>query len=205
MAALEVRLTIGEEARVWRRRSGSPLVYEHFLKGRTLYANFAKHTHAQARSELERALAINPNITPALAWLGYILTDQARFGWEKDEATTYEAALEYAARALAVDPNSFLAYVTVGYARLFQRRHDEALAAGEKAIALGPSSADAYHMAGMFHGYAGDFRKSAQYEEQAQRLSPLSLSVSMVDEARAKFHLGDLVAARDIASRPYGF
>jgi tetratricopeptide (TPR) repeat protein len=80
-------------------------------------------------------------------------------------------------------------------------RHDEALAAGEKAIALSPSSAGAYHMAGMFHGYAGDFRKSAEYEQQAQRLSPLSRNESTVDEARARFHLGDLVAARDIASR----
>ena len=57
MAALEVRLTIGEEARVWRRRSGSPLVYEHFLKGRTLYANFAKHTHAQAHAKSPVAAA----------------------------------------------------------------------------------------------------------------------------------------------------
>ena len=32
------------------------------------------------------------------------------------------------------------AYVAVGYTRLFQRRHDDAVAAGEKAIALGPSS-----------------------------------------------------------------
>ena len=56
-------------------------------------------------------------------------------------------------------------------------------------------------MAGMFHGYSGDFRKSAEYEQQAQRLSPLSRNESMVDEARARFHLGDLVAARDIASR----
>ena len=106
VAALEVQLTFGEEARVWRKRSGSPLVYEHFLKGRTLYVNFAKHTHAQARSEFERALAINPVYTPALGLLGFVLTDQARFGWEKDEATTYEAALECAARALAIDPNS---------------------------------------------------------------------------------------------------
>ena len=71
VAALEVRLTFGEEARVWRKRSGSPLVYEHFLKGRTLYVNFAKHTHAQARSEFERALAINPAYTPALGLLGF--------------------------------------------------------------------------------------------------------------------------------------
>ena len=56
-------------------------------------------------------------------------------------------------------------------------------------------------MTGMFHGYAGDFRKSAQYEAQAQRLIPLSRNESTVDEARARFHLGDLVAARDIASR----
>jgi adenylate cyclase len=201
VAALEVQLTLGEEVRVWRKRSGSPLVYDHFLKGRTLYVNFAKHTHAEARSEFERALAINPLFTPALAMLGFTLTDQARFGWEKDQTTTYEAALECAARALAVDPDSGEAYVTVGYTRLFQRRHDDALAAGEKAIALWTNGAGVYHIAGMIHGYAGDFRKAVQYEEQSQRLSPLSRNESRVDEARARFHLGDLVAARDLASR----
>ena len=200
VAALEVRLTFGEQTRVWRKRSGSPLVYEHFLKCRSLYVKFARHTHAQARNEAEQALAINPTYSPALFLLGFILTDQVRFGW-CDQTTTYEAAVECATRDLATDPNSHLAYETLGYARLFQRRHDEALHAGEKAIALGPNCSDAYHVAGMVHGYAGDFRKSAQYEEQAQRLSPLSLNQSMVDEARAKFHLGDLVAARDIASR----
>src|SRR5260370_40665303 len=60
VAALEVRLTFGEQARVWRKRSGSPLVYEYFLKGRSLYENFARHTHAQARDQLGRALEINP-------------------------------------------------------------------------------------------------------------------------------------------------
>jgi adenylate cyclase len=201
VAALEVRLTFGEQTRVWLKRSGSPLVYEHFLKGQTLYVNFAELTHAQARSEFERALAINPAYAPALCLLGYTLIDQARFGWEKDQAKAFETALECAARDLAADPNSYLAYLTIGYARLFQRRHEDALIAGEKVIALGPNYSDAYHIAGMIHGYAGDFRKAAQYEAQAQRLSPLSLNQSMVDEARARFHLGDLVAARDIASR----
>jgi TolB-like protein/Flp pilus assembly protein TadD len=200
-AALEVRLTLGEEARVWRKRAGSPLVYEHFIKGRTLYINFARHTHAQARLEAEHALAINPSYIPALGLLGMIITDQIRFEWESSETSSYEAALEYASRGHVVDPNHYMAYVTTGYVRLFQRRHDEAVAAGEKAVALGPNCADAYHMAGMFLGYAGDFRKSARYEEQAQRLSPLSRKESMVDEARARFHLGDLNAARDIASR----
>jgi adenylate cyclase len=200
VAALEVRLTHGEEARVWRKRSGSPLVYEHFLKGRTLYINFARHTHAQARIEFEQALAINPDYTPALSLLGFTLTDQVRFDWESDRAT-YEAALECAIKALAVDPDGEVGHVALGYTRLFQRRHDDAVAAGEKAIAVAPSSAGAYHMAGMFHGYAGNFRKAADYEEQAQRLSPLGRNESRVDEARWRFHRGDLIAARNIAAR----
>jgi adenylate cyclase len=201
VSALEVQLTLGEQARVWRKRSGSPLVYEYFLKGRSLYLNFARHTHAQARAEFERALEINPVFTPALVMNGYALTDQARFGWEKDRAATYEAALDCAARALAADPGCGEAYTTIGYVRTFQRRHEEAVAAGDKAIALSPSGADAYHMAGVYHGYAGNFQKAALYEEHAQRLSPIHLDASMVDEARARFHLGDFTAARDTALR----
>ena len=201
VSALEVQLTLGEQARVWRKRSGSPLVYEYFLKGRSLYANFVRHTHAQARAEFERALEINPVFTPALVFMGYTLTDQTRFGWEKDPAATYEAALDCAARALAADPGCGEAYTIIGYVRTFQRRHDEAVAAAEKAISLSPSGADAYHMAGMYHGYAGNFQKAALYEEQAQRLSPVEIHVSMVDEARARFHLGDFTAAREIALR----
>jgi adenylate cyclase len=201
VTALEIRLTYGEMGRVWRKRSGSPLVYEHFSKAWNYYFNFGRHTHVRAKEACERALAINPEYTPALLILGITLVDQARFGWVSDAATAYEAALDCADRALLADPQSSEAYTIRGYALIFLRRHDEATEAGEKAVALSPSSHGAYHMAGMFHGYAGDFRKAAAYEEQAQRLSPLSINESMADEARARFHLGDFAAARDISLR----
>jgi TolB-like protein/class 3 adenylate cyclase len=201
VSALEVRLAFGEQARVWRKRSGSPLVYEHFLKAQNYYTQFGRLTHAQAKECCERALALNPGYTPALLFLGYTLVDQARFGWVADEAAAYKAALDCADCALQVDPESSDGYQIKGYACTFLRRHDEATEAGQKAIALSPSNAGAYHMAGMFHGYAGDFRKAAAYEQQAQRLSPLSMNFSMVDEARARFHLGDFAAARDISER----
>jgi tetratricopeptide (TPR) repeat protein len=163
--------------------------------------NFDRHTHAQARAELERALEINPVFTPALYLLGLTLTDQARFGWVKDRSATYEEALDCATRALAADPGCGEAYQVIGYVRTFQRRHDEAVAAGEEAIALSPSSTAAFHMAGMYHGYAGNFQTAALYEERAQQLSPIEINVSMIDEARARLHLGDFAAARDTALR----
>jgi adenylate cyclase len=201
VAAIEVGLTGAEQARVWRKRSGSPLVYEHFLKGRKLYENFAKPTHAQARVQFERALEINPAFTPGLYMLGLTLTDQARFGWEKDRAATFEAAMNCATKALAEDPDDAQAYLVIGYVRTFQRRHDDAVAAGEKAVALSPGGADVYHMAGMYHGYAGNFREAVLYEENSQRLMPILAFVSMVDEARARFHLGDFIVSRAIALR----
>ncbi len=129
------------------------------------------------------------------------MIDQARFGWAEDEAATYDAAHDCAARALLADPDCGDAYMIKGYAWTFQRRHDEAIAAGERAIALSPNSTDVYHTAGMYHGYAGNFRKAAAYEEQAQRLSPINRVESMVDEARAKYHMGNFISARDITLR----
>lgn len=199
VTALEVRFAFGEQAKVWRKRSGSPLVYEHFSKAWSHYIKFGKHTHVRAAEACESALAINPGYTPALLILGFTFVDQARFGWVADAASAYEAALDCADRALLADPQSSDAYMIRGYAWNFLRHHDKATEAGDKAIALSPSSSSAYHMAGMFHGYAGDFRKAATYEEQAQRLSPLSINQSMVDEGRARFHLGDFAAARDIS------
>ena len=49
VTAVEVRLTHGEQVRVWRKRSGSPLVYEHFSKAWDHYINFGKHTHVRAK------------------------------------------------------------------------------------------------------------------------------------------------------------
>jgi TolB-like protein/class 3 adenylate cyclase len=201
VTALEVRLIYGEEVRVWRKRSGSPLVYEHFSKAWNYYDKFGRHTHVRAKEACEHALVINPGYAPALFIMGLTLVDQARFGWVADAAATYETALACADRILQADPQSSEAYVIRGYVWTFLRRHDKATEAGEKAVALSPSASSAYHMAGMFHGYSGDFRKAAAYEEQAQRLSPLSINQSMVDEARARFHLGDFAAARDISRR----
>ncbi|MFO1161266.1 MAG: adenylate/guanylate cyclase domain-containing protein [Reyranellaceae bacterium] len=197
VAALEVQLAFGEQARIWRKRFGSPLVYEHFLKARNLYLKFSRPTHAQARDEFERALSISSGFAPAHYMLGLTLADQVRFSWNTD--ASYAAALDCASRALEADPGYGEAYSVIGYVRTFQRRHEEAIAAGERAVALCPSGADSYHLAGMFHGYAGEFRTAVRYAEHAQRLNPMEFSVSKADEARARFHLHELATARDIA------
>jgi adenylate cyclase len=200
-SALEVNLAWGEQARVWRKRSGSPLAYEHYLRGGNLYRMFSKHTHAEARRALELALEINPNGLPALVALGLTFADEARFGWRPNPQGLFAAALECARKALAIDPAWGDAYWVIGYVRTYQRRHDEALEAGEKSIALNPNGAGAYHLAGASHGFASAFERAVRYEMQSQRLSPLEYQLSIVDEARARLHLGQFATAKELAAR----
>jgi len=77
VSALEVSLTEGEQAGVWRERAGDPLVYEHLLRGRAHYEQFTKRTHALARQEFEAAIGLNPTYATSYVYLGYTHADAA--------------------------------------------------------------------------------------------------------------------------------
>src|SRR5260370_41932552 len=102
--------------------------------------------------------------------LGFTLTDQARFGWEKDRAATYEAAMDCAARALAADPGCSEAYLTIGYVRIFQRRHDEAVGARENANTPSPNRVGAFLMGGIDYRHCWEFKKKGLLVESARQI-----------------------------------
>jgi len=199
VTALEVNLTFGEQVRIWRDRSGSPLVYEKHVKSRELYSFFARQTHLQARQGFEEALEINPTFIPSMTMLGYTWADLARFGWVPDREAAFDTAIGYADKILAVDPDENIAYSIICYTRTYQRRHEEAVAAAEKAVASNSNDHIAFHMAAMSHIYAGDFSLGRDYERQANRLSPIDEEVVLVELARAEYHLGAFEDARKLA------
>ena len=194
---LDVNLTEGEQVRIWRNRSGNPLVYEQFIRGREFYTNFSKQTHGQAKSEFEEVLTIDPEFTPAIIMLGFTLTDQARFGWVADREQNFEKALKLADDALAFDPHFGEIYTIVSYAKTFLRLHDEAIDAAEKAILLSSNNANAFHMSAMTHIFAGNHAVGKNYELQYSRLSPIDMNVSIIELARAHYHLGEFEEARE--------
>jgi TolB-like protein len=181
VTALEIELSEGEQVRIWRERSGSPLVYEHYHKARVLYFGFAKDANQQARIEIEQALSINPNYTPALVMLGYIHADAARFGWADDPDASLAQSLDCG-----------------GYAQLFIRDFDSALRNAQKAFALSPNSSDACHVAAIIQIYAGNAAEGVHLEKLSLRLNPLVPTHAQADLGRAYFHIGKLEEAKDV-------
>ena len=60
VGALEVKLTAGEQERVWRRYTDNVEAYDYFLRGAEYLNRFTHETNVQARQMFEKALELDP-------------------------------------------------------------------------------------------------------------------------------------------------
>ncbi|MBM3612241.1 MAG: tetratricopeptide repeat protein, partial [Alphaproteobacteria bacterium] len=117
---------------------------------------------AEARAELERAVALAPDWPLAHANLGSALIDLG-------DAAGAEAACR---RALALDPACRPALVKLGLAQMAQLRHDLAIEAFARALALGPPDAILLTNLAAACGADGRLADAAAHGEAALRLDP---------------------------------
>lgn len=177
---VEVQLTDGTTGQeVWSDR------YDRDT--RTIYAFQSEVTGRVARAlnlELKEAVSHRAARSDA-ADLG--AEDYASRSWvelwarPQDKATN-DAALDYAAKALAIDPRNSeaLGDEAYAYARAAQygwvTPRDEAIrlgiAAGEKAVEIDPKNADAFYALGFLYRLTGDALKSQDMMRQCLALDP---------------------------------
>ncbi|HEV3090004.1 MAG TPA: tetratricopeptide repeat protein [Candidatus Cybelea sp.] len=93
----------------------------------------AQRLYARAFEEIERTIALDPNVAEAWSFKGLILTDLGR----KEEA---KAA---AARALMLAPNSAGAHLAEGFSALTTMRPGDAVKAFREVLRLDPTNAQA--------------------------------------------------------------
>ncbi len=208
VGALEVSLTEGEQARLWRRRAGDPRVYEHILRGRALYNQFTRRTNAQAREEYEAAIRLNPGFPTAYVFLSYSYGDEVRWSWSSNPEQSLRMKYEMLQKALELDPDLPEALVAMAYLHLLRREHDNAVRQAEKAVALGSSNAEVHHVAAMIFNYAGLAEQGMSVAKQAVRLSPMAYSNSLTELGHSHCLLGQyeeatVVLRRVLAETPF--
>ena len=74
VTALEVKLTEGEQARLWRGQTANTEAYEYFVRGGDLFRRLTNADNAELRRLMEKALALDPGF--AAAWIGVARTLQ---------------------------------------------------------------------------------------------------------------------------------
>jgi adenylate cyclase len=172
VAQLAVKLTQGEETRLSRTGVVDPEAYDTLLRGLERYRRFTRETNAEARDFFERAAAIDPSYARAHADVALTYAIDVQFGWTRTPDAAIQTALEHANRALALDPTTHQVHFALGVIYTVQKRHDEAIAAALKAIALYPNYADGYAQLAQDLFYAGEPEASLEAVRKAMRLDP---------------------------------
>src|SRR5439155_4431640 len=143
VTTLKLQLTLQEQGYTVRKRTDNLEAYDYFLRGVAYFWRFTPQTNARARQMFEKAIELDPQYAEAYAWLGWTYHAERTFGWSADPQTM-ERELALAQQALALDDSLAGAHTLLSFVYVEKHQYNQAIAEGNRAIALDPNDAIIY-------------------------------------------------------------
>jgi TolB-like protein/cytochrome c-type biogenesis protein CcmH/NrfG len=172
VVVLQVNLSEGEQARLRKRQTDNFEAWECFVRGSRDVTSATRPNKERAQELLERAVTLDPNFAVAWVYLCRLHWQDARAHWTDTPEESLDRAAECAERALAIDDTYPDSHAAIGIVRLFQRRFEDAVAAGENAVESGANSAETYIILAQTLNYVDRSADAAALIERAMRLFP---------------------------------
>jgi adenylate cyclase len=171
VTTLRLQLTLEEQGYIVRKHTDNLEAYDTFLRGMESYNRFTKETNTQARQLFQTALALDPQYAEVDAWLAQTYWLEWAWHWSADPQAL-ERALTLAQQALALDDSLPIAHTRLSSVYGLQQQYDQAVAEGERAIALDPNNADSYAHQAEALNVVGRPEDALRMIAQAMRLNP---------------------------------
>jgi adenylate cyclase len=173
VTALQVKLTEGEQARVYGKGTDNLEAYLKVMEANWLLLQSTKEGVIKARQCAEEAISLDPNYASAYSTLGLYHIMEMWLGLSKSPKESVTRAIELYQRAIALDSLLPHARMRLGYIYAAMiRQHDKGIAEGEKALALAPNSADIVNLYAIILTYAGRWHEAIPLYREALRLNP---------------------------------
>jgi tetratricopeptide (TPR) repeat protein len=129
--------------------------------------------YSQAIDLLDRALALQPDYGPALAFASWAHERRKTYGGTAPAGVDdVDISLALAQRALDADPDDALAMGLLGWERILFRVDYSGLDLCTRAAELNPNNRAVLDLAAVAHIYAGDLSRVLAYSTRALQLSP---------------------------------
>ncbi len=179
VTALEVELVEDARARIVRGKTKNTEAYSLVRRGLSLFQGDTKEENAEARRLFEEAVELDPNYSIGWHLLGYTHNASLRRGWREDRTQERARAIELARKAMAIEPSASGPYILLSTISRLRGQYIEAIALGEKAVALAPNDAMAIAHLGQTLVFGGATRNdpfimqvALPLMQRAIRLSP---------------------------------
>ncbi len=175
--ALDVRLTQGEQARIWSSGTKNLGAWECYRQALDLANLLTEETRPEARQLFKKAIDLDSDYAVAWVGLGWIHFHEADIGIGFSANVNREDALEQAVacakKGLELNPSCVDAYAQLGMCHLSSGEHDQAVAMAEKVAGLAPNHAEMLAIAAAIHNKSGEPRRAFGLIKKAMRLCPI--------------------------------
>jgi adenylate cyclase len=150
------------EASAPARSSTDLTAWDRFLKGLSHYYRQTQADLETAIALFKEAIALDPGLSIARAYLATILTQGVHFGWIKSTRELWATAMDLAETSVRLDPRSSFAFSILSYVHALDGHFEEAMDAIRRAVELNPYDMGARGVQGMCHFVIGDHRRAIE-------------------------------------------
>jgi adenylate cyclase len=183
--ALQIKLTEGEQARIYGKGTDSLDAYLKWLQGQAFLIRGNKENNALARRLFEDAIRSDPDWAQSYVLLGWTYLVELLSGWSSSPQSSLEEAINLVRKSLSLDDSLPGPHGLMSQIHLYKRQHEEAIAEARKAVTLAPGFAFAYTWLGTALMYAGRSHEAINSLEKATRLNPFPPAYWMRDLGEA--------------------
>lgn len=162
-AALAPEIYRAEASARPRSSSTDLTAWDRFLRGLSHYYRQPTKADYEAAIDLFReAIALDPALSIARAYLATIMVQGVHFGWIKSTSQLWREAMELAESSVQLDPRSSFAFSILSYMHAMEGNHDAAMDAARKAVELNPYDMGARGVLGNCYLAIGEHRKAIE-------------------------------------------
>jgi adenylate cyclase len=173
MYAMQIKLTSGEQARLWAGDTKNIQAFDKQMRGFECLYNLNEKDNNQARNFFKEAINIDKTSAMPYAMLGFTHILDFYFGWTRSPLQSFEEAEKNAEKALLLNNSLDLAHLILGWIYLLKRKHEEAIKEVELAVELNPNGAEVHAHLAVMHIYSDETELAMQLLKRAFRLNPI--------------------------------
>ncbi len=202
-STLEPELRRVEMSRALRRDPGTLDAWDEFLRGLFHLWQYTRETNRESRTWLERSVRSDPGFAAPLTFLGLSHLNDINAGWSEDPGRSGAQAIQYAQRAVALDPRDPHGPALLGGMLAVFGQREQALLLLSDALRDNPSFAWGHWALGRGLSLWGRPDEAIAHLDAARRLSPRDPLLAHFHEGLAFAHFarrdaeGALASARE--------
>lgn len=199
VSALQVKLTVGEQARLWARRTDNLDAYLKYLTARSRFAHGKLDNYGLVRQIAEESVELDEEYSVPYVLMGWTHYYDAKQGSSESREKSFEKAKILVQKALELDDLYPDTHILMGFIHLYQKQFQEALLAGKKAITLAPNNAEAHVIMAHILRFTGKFEEATAIIKKALRLQPYYPSFYLTELGMCFYYTSRYPEAVEIA------